>query len=300
MTTDVEKAPAKLQELVAEVDTGGRKPVGFTAKVIFGAALAWALFQTWYASPLPFALRFAVLNDTEARAIHLAFALFLAFLAWPAGKRSPRDRVPVQDWVFALAGAFASAYLMLFYNALALRPGQPTSTSFRSPVSCCCSSDATRVGGRWPCSPCCSSPMTSSAHARLISHRAPVFSRLMSHVADDRGRVRHRAWRVDGNYFCLCSFRRVARPRRRRQLHDAGLVRRARPSARRSGEGLGRVVGIEWHDLGIVGVECRLRRYLQHSAHEKSRLRRRQGRRDRDDGFRRRADHAAGDGAAHS
>ena len=32
-------------------------------------------------SPLPFVLRFGVLNDTEARSIHLAFALFLAFLA---------------------------------------------------------------------------------------------------------------------------------------------------------------------------------------------------------------------------
>ena len=96
------------------------------ASLIFGTALAWALFQFWYASPLPFVFRFGVLNDTEARAVHLAFAMFLAFLAWPASSRSPRDRVPLLDWVFALAGAFAGAYLLLFYAQLATRPGQPT------------------------------------------------------------------------------------------------------------------------------------------------------------------------------
>ena len=53
-----------------------------------------------------------LVNDTEARAIHLAFALFLAFLAWPARANSPRDRVPLIDWLFAAAGAFAGAYLL--------------------------------------------------------------------------------------------------------------------------------------------------------------------------------------------
>ena len=32
-----------------------------------------------------------------------------AFLAFPAFKRSPRDRVPLADWVFALVGAFCAA-----------------------------------------------------------------------------------------------------------------------------------------------------------------------------------------------
>ena len=67
-----------------------------------------------------------VLNDTEARAIHLAFALFLAFTAYPALRRSPRRYIPAQDWVMALLGAFSSLYLYLFYDALANRPGNPT------------------------------------------------------------------------------------------------------------------------------------------------------------------------------
>ena len=108
MATDLEKAPEALQQLVAETDTGGRKPTGAAARVIFTVSLAWALFQLWYASPLPFTFGVGILNDTEARALHLGFALFLAFTAWPAFQRSPRDRVPVIDWALALAGAGAT------------------------------------------------------------------------------------------------------------------------------------------------------------------------------------------------
>ena len=117
---------AKLQELVADSDTGGRSPHGVVGKALMLTALAWSLFQVWYASPLPFAFGIFVFNDTEARAIHLAFAVFLSFTAYPAFKRSPRAYVPVQDWVFALAGAFCAAYLFLFYAEVATRPGQPT------------------------------------------------------------------------------------------------------------------------------------------------------------------------------
>jgi len=118
----------KLQEMVAESDTGGRKPTGVVALVLMLVALAWSAFQLWYASPLPFALGIFVLNDTEARAIHLAFAIFLSYTAYPAFKRSPRTHVPLLDWVFAFAGAFCAAYLFLFYEQLAGRPGQPTTT----------------------------------------------------------------------------------------------------------------------------------------------------------------------------
>ena len=116
----------ELEQLVAESDTGGRKPSGLAAQILLSVAVFWSLFQLWYASPLPFVLGFGVLNDTEARAIHLGIALFLAYTAYPAFKSSSRDTIPTIDWILALAGAFAGAYLFLFYNQLALRPGQPT------------------------------------------------------------------------------------------------------------------------------------------------------------------------------
>ena len=115
-----------LLQLVAEADLGGREPTGRVGTLLASVAAAWSLFQLWYASPLPFVLKAGIFNDTEARAIHLAFAVFLAFVAYPAFKSSSRTVVPWIDWVFAAAGAFCAAYLFLFYNDLATRPGKPT------------------------------------------------------------------------------------------------------------------------------------------------------------------------------
>jgi TRAP transporter 4TM/12TM fusion protein len=116
----------ELAQLVADSDTGGRQPKGIAGTFVTVVAIAWSLFQLWYASPLPYALHKGVFNDTEARAIHLGTGLFLAFLAFPAGRWAARDRIPLYDWVLAVAGAFAGAYLFLFYNDIAMRPGQPT------------------------------------------------------------------------------------------------------------------------------------------------------------------------------
>jgi TRAP transporter 4TM/12TM fusion protein len=115
-----------LQQLVAEADLGGRKPVGAVRLVLFAVCVGWSLLQLWYASPLPFALRIFVLNDTEMRSLHLGLALFLAFLAYPFGKRSSRAKVPLMDWALAAAAGFCAAYLFLFYRELSTRPGQPT------------------------------------------------------------------------------------------------------------------------------------------------------------------------------
>ena len=117
----------KVHELVAETETGARNPTGAIPKnVLFYVPLIWTLFQLWYASPLPFIFNIFVLNDTEARAIHLAFAIFLSYTAYPTFKSSPRNYIPVQDWLMALIGAFCAAYLFIFYVELSTRPGNPT------------------------------------------------------------------------------------------------------------------------------------------------------------------------------
>src|SRR3712207_5724415 len=107
--------PVDLQKLGRAADTGGRKPPGFAAALIGGVAVAWSLFQLWYAPPLPFALGFGIFNDTEARPIHLAFALFLAFAAYPFLKSSPRHRVPWTDWILAGVAIGCVLYLVVFY-----------------------------------------------------------------------------------------------------------------------------------------------------------------------------------------
>ena len=50
---------AELEDMVAEADTGGRKPTGTTRIFIFWTAVAWSLFQIWYASPIPFIKKYS-------------------------------------------------------------------------------------------------------------------------------------------------------------------------------------------------------------------------------------------------
>ena len=120
----------ELQDMVAANDTGARIPEGWQGKVLLGAALFWSLFQLWIASPLPFydwplIGSFGIFNDTEIRAIHLGFATFLAFTAYPALARSPRHHIPLMDIGLCLIGAFSASYIFLFYDQLVSRPGLP-------------------------------------------------------------------------------------------------------------------------------------------------------------------------------
>ncbi|MDO8878251.1 MAG: TRAP transporter permease [Pseudolabrys sp.] len=118
----------QLETMVAEADTGGRKPTGFNKAFIVSVALAWALFQLWYASPLPYQFNFGVVNDGQARIIHLSFAFLLVFATFPALKSSPRAYIPVTDWILAILGITAAMYLLVYYDEIALRPGLPTTT----------------------------------------------------------------------------------------------------------------------------------------------------------------------------
>ncbi|MGM0394340.1 MAG: TRAP transporter permease [Thermodesulfobacteriota bacterium] len=128
MTADKKQTvPDDVKDFVAEVESGARNPVGAVPKnILFFVPLIWTLFQLWYASPLPFIFNIFVLNDTEARSIHLAFAMFLSYTAYPTFKSSPREYIPIQDWLLALVAAFCSAYLFIFYEQMSARPGIPT------------------------------------------------------------------------------------------------------------------------------------------------------------------------------
>ncbi|MFZ7239901.1 TRAP transporter permease [Avibacterium avium] len=124
-----------LQDMVASNDSGGRNPTGASRKLIVITAILWSVFQLYYTSPVPFWLQEVVRNwgldinvvidDTKARSIHLAFALFLAYLSFPAFATSPKHRIPLLDWFFATLGAFLGAYYIFFYEGLVTRFGAP-------------------------------------------------------------------------------------------------------------------------------------------------------------------------------
>jgi len=155
MVEQTEKAPAteaELEAMIAATDTGARSPEGSVGKLIVGTAFCWSIFQLWIASPLPYLDLFSswlpVLNNTDTRSIHLAFAVSLAFLAYPALKSSPRDRIPFQDWIMAAIGIGVTMYLSILAVELGERPGyrRPRIRSFLRLASCWC---LKQPGARW-------------------------------------------------------------------------------------------------------------------------------------------------------
>lgn len=110
----------ELQELVASTDSGARTPRNRKiALLITAVAFLWSVFQLWIAQPqLWFAEYLPVLNAAQTRPVHLGFAMLLAFLAYPALKSSPRDRIPVLDWILAIVGSGTAFYVFFFYRDL--------------------------------------------------------------------------------------------------------------------------------------------------------------------------------------
>jgi TRAP transporter 4TM/12TM fusion protein len=121
-----QKSEASRLEQIEAAEFGGRQPSGGARSLLLGTALTWALFQLWAASPLPFLLGFGVFNSTEIRSIHLAFAIFLAYLSFPSRRGRIVHEIPLYDWLLAFLAAACASYLYLFYDQLADRSGAPT------------------------------------------------------------------------------------------------------------------------------------------------------------------------------
>jgi TRAP transporter 4TM/12TM fusion protein len=124
-------AAGDVDDLVAQVDTGARNPENWQGKVIVSVAFVWAIFQLYIASNLPFYLTeltgvSVIVTNSNARLIHLAFALFLASLAFPLFKTSPRRSIPWYDWVLAALGVMTCLYIVYFRVDIAERAGLPT------------------------------------------------------------------------------------------------------------------------------------------------------------------------------
>ena len=107
----------ELQDLVASSDAGARNPAGPVGMMLAIVAVVWSVFQVLLASPVaPYVLPGDLINNS--RQIHLAFAIFLAFMAYPALKSSPRHYIPIQDWIMGLLAAFIALYGYWFYDKI--------------------------------------------------------------------------------------------------------------------------------------------------------------------------------------
>ncbi|MCW9034679.1 MAG: TRAP transporter permease [Rhodospirillales bacterium] len=116
----------ELDDMIAEADTGGRHPKNqIVYKFLFYTALTWSIFQLYVSSPL--VLEFTPwMHESMVKEFHLAFSIFLAYLSFPALKSSPRDFIPIQDWIWAIIAASCCFYLIVMSEALSDRPGNPT------------------------------------------------------------------------------------------------------------------------------------------------------------------------------
>ena len=117
MSADIEK---KIENKIKEDLSPTRNLTGFHLKLVAVIAITWSLFQLWYASPFPFWLNFGMFKGLPARAIHLGFALLLAFLIFPYARGK---KVNFIDILIAITGAVCCLYIYVFYDQLVDRGG---------------------------------------------------------------------------------------------------------------------------------------------------------------------------------
>jgi len=115
-----------------DLETGNRKPNSvFINNVLLYIALTWSLFQLYVSSPLVLEIT-PWMNADVVKRVHVSFAGLLAFLSYPAFKKSSRSQIPWSDWVMGFLIVISCVYLI--YNqvwdsrAFEMRLGVPNST----------------------------------------------------------------------------------------------------------------------------------------------------------------------------
>ena len=110
----------KVKDKINEDLSPTKNLTGLHLKIVAAIAIIWSLFQLWYASPFPFIFNFGMFKGLPARAIHLGFALTLAFLIYPFVKGK---KISLFDILISFVGAFSCFYIYFFYDQLVDRGG---------------------------------------------------------------------------------------------------------------------------------------------------------------------------------
>ena len=118
-----DKVDSKIKEDLSPT----RNLTGLHLKIVASIAIIWSLFQLWYASPFPFWFNIGMFKGLPARAIHLGFALTLAFLIYPTFKGK---KISIFDIIISFVGAFCCLYIYFFYDQLVDRGGVLLSIPF--------------------------------------------------------------------------------------------------------------------------------------------------------------------------
>ena len=124
MNSDKEKTSES--DLLEKFDRGSgleKNTNSWNLKLVASVAVAWSLFQLWYASPLPFIFDFGIFIDLPARAIHLAFGMTLCFLIYPVFKSKKKTKISIIDFLFVFISLFVTLYIFFDYEGLVYRQG---------------------------------------------------------------------------------------------------------------------------------------------------------------------------------
>ena len=111
---------SKVENKISEDLSPTKKLTGLHLKIVLTIAIIWSLFQLWYASPFPFWFNIGMFKGLPARAIHLGFALSLAFLIFPISRSK---KISIFDVFISLVAAFCCLYIYFFYDQLVDRGG---------------------------------------------------------------------------------------------------------------------------------------------------------------------------------
>ena len=115
-----QKLETSVQSKIHEDLSPTRNLSGVHLKIVAAIAIIWSLFQLWYASPFPFWFNFGMFKGLPARAIHLGFALLLAFLIFPISRGK---KISVFDVFISIVASFCCLYIYFFYDQLIDRGG---------------------------------------------------------------------------------------------------------------------------------------------------------------------------------
>ncbi|MEC9454522.1 MAG: TRAP transporter permease [Pseudomonadota bacterium] len=138
---EAKNGEAAAQDIVAEVESGPRTPDFPLSRIaILVLCIAWSCYQLYIA--------YQPIDATIARAWHLAFAILLTYLAYPAynearppfwvkltrrviprtrPRRSLRRRIPLFDVALGAVAAAAALYIWWDYEGIIMRQGLPSS-----------------------------------------------------------------------------------------------------------------------------------------------------------------------------
>jgi TRAP transporter 4TM/12TM fusion protein len=108
-----------------ELSEGYREFDGWLGLLIKGIFIAMPVMGCFFIMDVPFYLEWNILRE-QYYGLILAMVLPLTFLLVPMTKKSPKDRVPWYDIIFAVLGALVGIYIAIFYWDINLDLGTVT------------------------------------------------------------------------------------------------------------------------------------------------------------------------------